>query len=81
MVKNIATDTIEHRMVNHIKNAVKGIKDQRTNQTGYPGYVSLPVGTADPAVTRTGEFGLYYNSSTGKVRKSYNGGAWADTTI
>lgn len=57
------------------------VREMRTNQNSPKGYLNLPVRTSDPSVTGTGEFGLYYNSGSGKVRKSYNGGAWADTTI
>ena len=64
-----------------ITDLVKQQKELRTDQTTWRGYLPLPVRTSDPPVTLSHQYGIYYNSATGKVRKSYNGGAWADTTI
>ncbi len=81
MPKNYSKDSLENRLPNTIRDLQKKSKEARTNQNTWQGYLPLPVLAIDPPVTATGQFGLYYNSGSGKVRKSYNGGAWADTTI
>lgn len=81
MTANLSKDKVENRLGNTINDLQKKTKEQRTNQITWKGYLQLPVLASDPPLTGTGEFGLYYNSGSGKVRKSYNGGAWADTTI
>lgn len=80
-MKAYSLDTIKKRPIKILKDQQKTIDDLRKTQNTWRGYLPLPVATADPPVTASGQFGLYYNSNTGKVRKSYNGGAWADTTI
>lgn len=81
MGKVYSLDTLEKRLPQTIVKQQKQISDLRKKQIGWRGFLPLPVRSSDPPVTKSGQFGLYYNSGTGKVRKSYNGGAWADTTI
>lgn len=81
MGRPYSTDTLDQRTANIIIGLQKQVNDLQKKQLGWQGYLPLPVRASDPAVTKTGQYGLYYNSGTGKVRKSYNGGAWADTTI
>lgn len=81
MSKNFSEDRMENRVPRAINSLMKQAKQERANQVTPDGYLPLPVLSADPPVTKLGQYGLYYNSSTGKVRKSYNAGAWVDTTI
>lgn len=81
MAKNFSENSLKNAIQNNISEIKKSTKEQRTNQVSPDGYLPIPVLASDPAVTGTGIYGLYYNSGSGKVRKSYNGSAWADTTI
>lgn len=81
MSTNTSQDTIPKRLPNTISELSKQVKEARTDQMTWRGYLPIPVRSSDPPVTFSGQYGLYYNSGTGKVRKSYNGSAWADTTI
>lgn len=81
MPRNYTNEHIKDRLTQEVNKVSRKLREGRTNQTSPKGYLNLPVRATDPAVTGSGEYGLYYNSGSGKVRKSYNGGAWADTTI
>lgn len=81
MGRPYSTDTLQERLQNTINDLQKEVNDLRKTQIGWQGYIPLVVRATDPPVTKTGQYGLYYNSATAKVRKSYNGSAWADTTI
>jgi len=81
MGRPYSNDTLQDRFKNIINDLQADVKALQKQQYGWQGYIPLVVRATDPPVTKTGQFGLYYNSATGKVRKSYNGGAWADTTI
>jgi hypothetical protein len=81
MAKNISANSLKNSLQNTLSEVKKMAKESRTNQVTPDGYLPIPVLASDPAVTGSGIYGLYYNSGSGKVRKSYNGSAWADTTI
>ena len=78
MSTNISKNAMADRFVGTVKDTRKHVKEQRTNQTTWKGYLQLPIHASDPALTGTGEFGMYYNSGSGKIRVSYNGGAWGN---
>lgn len=81
MGKVLTHEAMGRRFMQHLNRLTKVSSATRTDQVTPNSYLPIPVLTADPPVTKSGQFGLYYNSSSGKVRKSYNGGAWTDTTI
>ena len=80
MAKNIADNSLKNSLQNTVIETKKLVKEMRGSQTP-DGYLAIPALASDPAVTATGVFGLYYNTGSTKVRKSYSGSAWADTTI
>lgn len=81
MPKNFSQDSMDQRLVNMIVDLQKQVRELRTNQTTWQGYFSIPVRSTDPPPAATGQYGLYYNSVSTKVRKSFSGGVWVDTTI
>lgn len=81
MGKNISHSSLKNSIENNLQEVKKIVKESRNNQLSPDGYLWIPVLASDPPVTGTGIYGLYYNSGSGKVRKSYSGSAWADTTI
>jgi hypothetical protein len=80
MARNPTSEKMEERFVNQLNVLARQIREMKTFMSPN-GYFVIPKRASDPPVTKAGEFGLYYNTGSSKVRKSYNGGAWADTTI
>lgn len=66
MAKNIASQTLEKGLENHLNKLKSHTKQQRVNQNYPLGWFPLPGGTADPTGASDGS--LYYNTSTHHIR-------------
>jgi hypothetical protein len=75
MAKNQSLDILESRLINMINELWRSVKALKQNQVGYQGYITFPTGTSDPASAPNGS--MYYNSSTGFLRKK-TAGTWSN---
>jgi len=80
MPRNYTNEKLDSRLVEQVNLLSRKVREMKTFLSPN-GYFAIPVRSSNPAVTKSGEFGLYYNTGTGKVLYSYSGSAWTNTAI